>query len=56
VEGGRAPVWQTPSVDPNLGLLYFTTGNAGPDNNGSRRAGKNLFTASMVASTTRRAS
>ena len=27
---GGAPVWQTPSVDPKLGLLYFTTGNAGP--------------------------
>lgn len=46
---GGAPVWQTPSVDPNLGLLYFTTGNAGPDNNGSARPGKNLFAASMVA-------
>ena len=30
-------------------MLYFTTGNAGPDNNGSQRAGNNLFTASMVA-------
>jgi quinohemoprotein ethanol dehydrogenase len=48
-KAGGAPVWQTPSVDPNLGLLYFTTGNAGPDNNGSQRAGKNLFTASFVA-------
>jgi quinohemoprotein ethanol dehydrogenase len=48
-KAGGAPVWQTPSVDPKLGLLYFTTGNAGPDNNGSARAGKNLFTASMVA-------
>jgi quinohemoprotein ethanol dehydrogenase len=48
-KSGGAPVWQTPSVDPDLGLLYFTTGNAGPDNNGSQRAGKNLFTASMVA-------
>jgi alcohol dehydrogenase (cytochrome c) len=46
---GGAPVWQTPSVDPKLGLLYFTTGNAGPDNNGSARAGNNLFTASMIA-------
>ncbi|HET7450152.1 MAG TPA: PQQ-binding-like beta-propeller repeat protein [Gaiellaceae bacterium] len=46
---GGAPVWQTPSVDPDLGLLYFTTGNAGPDNDGSKREGKNLFTASMVA-------
>jgi quinohemoprotein ethanol dehydrogenase len=48
-QAGGAPVWQTPSVDPKLGMLYFTTGNAGPDNNGSGRAGKNLFTASMVA-------
>jgi quinohemoprotein ethanol dehydrogenase len=46
---GGAPVWQTPSVDPSLGMLYFTTGNAAPDNNGSQREGKNLFTASMVA-------
>jgi alcohol dehydrogenase (cytochrome c) len=46
---GGAPVWQTPSVDPKLGLLYFSTGNAGPDNDGSVRAGKNLFAASMVA-------
>jgi len=48
-KSGGAPVWQTPSVDPKLGLLYFTTGNAGPDLNGSQREGKNLFTASMVA-------
>jgi quinohemoprotein ethanol dehydrogenase len=46
---GGAPVWQTPSVDPKLGLLYFSTGNAGPDNDGSKRAGKNLFAASIVA-------
>jgi quinohemoprotein ethanol dehydrogenase len=46
---GGAPVWQTPSVDPKLGMLYFSTGNAGPDNNGSKRQGKNLFAASMVA-------
>jgi quinohemoprotein ethanol dehydrogenase len=48
-KSGGAPVWQTPAVDPKLGLLYFTTGNAGPDLNGSQRKGKNLFTASMVA-------
>ena len=41
---GGAPVWQTPSVDPKLGLLYFTTGNAGPDNNGSARAGQEPLT------------
>jgi alcohol dehydrogenase (cytochrome c) len=46
---GGAPIWQTPAVDPELGLLYFTTGNAAPDYNGSGRAGDNLFTVSMLA-------
>ncbi|MFM1886757.1 MAG: hypothetical protein RL026_1914 [Pseudomonadota bacterium] len=46
---GGAPVWQTPAVDPELGLLYFSTGNAAPDFNGSARAGDNLFTVSMLA-------
>ena len=46
---GGAPVWQTPAVDPELGLLYFSTGNAAPDLNGSKRGGDNLFTASIVA-------
>ena len=26
---GGASIWQTPAVDPELGLLYFSTGNAG---------------------------
>ena len=46
---GGAPVWQTPSVDPELGMIYFTTGNANPDVDGSGRAGANLFAASFVA-------
>jgi quinohemoprotein ethanol dehydrogenase len=46
---GGAPIWQTPAVDPVLGLLYFSTGNASPDLDGSRRAGDNLFNASIVA-------
>ncbi|MGE5689578.1 MAG: PQQ-binding-like beta-propeller repeat protein [Pseudomonadota bacterium] len=46
---GGAPVWQTPAVDPELGLLYFSTGNAAPDLNGAARGGDNLFTASIVA-------
>jgi len=46
---GGAPVWQTPSVDPELGLIYFSTGNASPDLNGSERPGDNLFAASIVA-------
>ena len=48
-EHGGAPVWQTPAVDPELGLLYFSTGNASPDLDGSLRAGDNLFAASIVA-------
>ena len=46
---GGAPVWQTPAVDPELGLLYFSTGNAAPDLDGSARGGDNLFAASIVA-------
>ncbi len=46
---GGAPIWQTPAVDPQLGLIYFSTGNAAPDFNGSARKGDNLFTVSIVA-------
>ena len=46
---GGAPVWQTPAVDPELGLLYFSTGNAAPDFNAAARAGDNLFSSSIIA-------
>lgn len=46
---GGGTVWQTPAVDPELGLMYFSTGNAGPDYDGSVRPGDNLFTSSIVA-------
>ena len=46
---GGAPVWQTPAVDPELGLLYFSTGNPGPDLHGGVRPGDNLFSVSIVA-------
>jgi alcohol dehydrogenase (cytochrome c) len=46
---GGASVWQTPAVDPELGLIFFSTGNPGPDFNGAVRAGDNLFSASIVA-------
>jgi quinohemoprotein ethanol dehydrogenase len=46
---GGGSVWQTPAADPELGLVYFSTGNPGPDFDGSNRAGDNLFTASVVA-------
>ena len=48
-EHGGASVWQTPAVDPQLGLIYFSTGNPGPDFNGAVRAGDNLFATSIVA-------
>lgn len=46
---GGASVWQTPAIDPDLGLIYFATGNASPDYDGSLRPGDNLFTSSIVA-------
>ncbi|MBV8597835.1 MAG: PQQ-binding-like beta-propeller repeat protein [Actinobacteria bacterium] len=46
---GGASIWNTPSVDPALNLIYFSTGNASPDFAGAERKGANLFTASIVA-------
>ncbi len=46
---GGASVWQTPAIDPELGLVYFSTANPGPDYNGAMRPGDNLFSVSMVA-------
>ena len=46
---GGATIWNTPALDPELGLVYFATGNCGPDYDGSMREGDNLFCASMVA-------
>lgn len=46
---GGGTVWTTPVADTQLGLLYITTGNAAPDENGVSRAGDNLFTCSVVA-------
>ena len=49
--GGAAP-WMHPSIDPELGMLYMTFGNARSctgSQNGSGRPGDNLFTNSLVA-------
>ncbi|HEY4215280.1 MAG TPA: PQQ-binding-like beta-propeller repeat protein [Steroidobacteraceae bacterium] len=46
---GGAGIWQTPAVDPDLGLIYFSTGNAGNSFNSSSRPGDNLFTDSILA-------
>ena len=46
---GGAPVWQTPALDPELGMLYFGTGNPGTVLGAMVRPGDNLFTSSIVA-------
>jgi quinohemoprotein ethanol dehydrogenase len=46
---GGGSVWQTPALDPELGLIFFSTGNPGPDYNGAVRRGDNLYTSSIVA-------
>jgi quinohemoprotein ethanol dehydrogenase len=46
---GGGSMWQTPALDPDLGLLYIAVGNPSPDLDGTIRAGNNLFTESMVA-------
>ncbi|WP_342599129.1 PQQ-binding-like beta-propeller repeat protein [Psychrobacillus sp. FSL H8-0483] len=46
---GGGPVWNTPAVDPELGYIYFATGNTAPDLDGSNREGDNLYANSVVA-------
>ncbi len=51
MQGGATP-WIHPAVDPELGLTYWTFGNARGNNSsqdGSRRGGMNLFANSIVA-------
>jgi alcohol dehydrogenase (cytochrome c) len=46
---GGGSIWTTGSYDPELNLLYFGTGNPGPDWNADPRPGDNLYTDSVVA-------
>jgi acido-empty-quinoprotein group A len=46
--GAGAP-WQPPTYDPQLNLIYVTTGNPTPTYNGHSREGDNLYTCSIVA-------
>jgi alcohol dehydrogenase (cytochrome c) len=46
---GSATTWLTGSYDPESNLLYWGTGNPGPDWNGDSRAGDNLYTDCLLA-------
>jgi alcohol dehydrogenase (cytochrome c) len=46
---GGAGVWHSGVVDPDLGLVYFVTGNAVPMFGGEARKGDNLYTGSLLA-------
>ncbi len=46
---GGVPIWTTPSLDPELGLVYVTTGNPGPDYDTSVRPGDNLWGDALCA-------
>ncbi len=46
---GGGPTWVTGSYDPESNLIYWGTGNPGPDWNGDSRAGDNLYTCSLLA-------
>ena len=46
---GAGATWLTGSYDPALDLLYWCTGNPGPDWNGDARPGDNLYTCCLLA-------
>jgi alcohol dehydrogenase (cytochrome c) len=48
-ERGGGATWVTGSYDPELGLVYWSTGNPSPDFDGDARPGDNLFTDSILA-------
>jgi len=46
---GGSPTWITGAYDPDLNLVYWGTGNPGPDWNGEVRMGDNLYSDSALA-------
>ena len=46
---GGGPTWTTGTYDAETDTLFWTTGNPGPDYDGSVRAGANLYTCSVLA-------
>ena len=49
VDYGGAGTWLSGTYDPELNLLYWTTGNPWPDFYGGDREGDNLFSCSLLA-------
>jgi len=49
LEHGCSAPWLTGSYDPEVKLIYWTTGNPCPDYNGDERQGDNLFSSSVIA-------
>jgi quinohemoprotein ethanol dehydrogenase len=47
MQGGG--VWQTPTFDPTLNMVYFSVGNPGDASLGVNREGANLYSDSIVA-------
>jgi alcohol dehydrogenase (cytochrome c) len=48
-KNGGGSTWVTGAFDPALNLIYWGTGNPGPDWNGDVRPGDNLYTCSLLA-------
>jgi len=48
---GGSTVWSPPAIDPELGIVYWGTGNVYPYT--GRAAGKNLWTSSLIAANVR---
>lgn len=46
---GSAGTWVTGSYDPELNLIFWGTGNPGPDYDGDVRKGDNLYANSLIA-------
>jgi len=46
---GGGSIWVTGTYDPQQNLIFFGTGNPGPDYYSAAREGDNLYTASLVA-------
>jgi alcohol dehydrogenase (cytochrome c) len=46
---GGGSTWITGTYDPSLNMIYWGTGNPGPDMDGEGRRGDNLYTCSLLA-------